>query len=172
MRRIHLVAPVLLLVLAGASACAKDSGGGPSAKGVGASPAAGGTFEQFASCMREHGQNVPDRDSSGNVELGPPATGDRTAWDAAMRACQQYMPGGGGPVAPDPQELEGLRQYAACMREHGIEVSDPDPTTGKSQIGGRLANASRDQITNDPTYKAADAACKDKLVDPPKGGGK
>lgn len=125
--------------------------------------------------MRERGQNVPDADpNSGNVALTPPAAGNRSAWDAAMRACQQLLPGGGAPAVGDPGQLEGLRLYAVCMREHGIEITDPDPSTGKSQYGGRLANASKDQILNDPTYKAADTACKDKLTsgDSPKGGGK
>lgn len=91
-----------------------------------------------------------------------------------MRACQQFLPNGGAPDAVDPQELEGLRAYAACMREHGVEMTDPDPITGKSQFGGRFANAGKDQIFNDQTYKAADAACKDKLSrgGAPKRGGK
>jgi hypothetical protein len=90
-----------------------------------------------------------------------------------MRACQPLLPGGGAPAAGDPQQLEGLRLYAVCMREHGVEMTDPDPDTGNSQFTGRLANASRDQILNDPTYKTADAACKDKLTSgvAPKGAG-
>lgn len=107
---------------------------------------------------------MPDLDpDNGNVAITAPAAANRSAWDAAIRACQQLLPGGGEPAAADPQQLEGLRLYAACMREHGVEMTDPDPNTGKSQFGGRLANVSRDQILNDPTYKAADAACKDKL---------
>jgi hypothetical protein len=113
--------------------------------------------------MREHDQNVPDPDpNSGNAAITPPA-GDQAGWNTAMGACRQLMPNGGQPEAPDPQDLEGLRQYAACMREHGVETTDPDPNTGNSQFGGRFANMSRSQIVNDPTYKAADVACKDKL---------
>jgi hypothetical protein len=173
MRRI-LVVPVLLIALAAAGACGKSAGGAPSANG-GASPSAAGSFQQFAACMREKGQNVPDPDpNSGNVALTPPAAADRTAWEAAMRDCQHFLPGGGQPTDADPQELEGLRQYAACMRDHGVEMTDPDPNTGRSQYGGRFANLGKDQILNDPTYKAADAACKDKLTagEAPKGGGK
>jgi hypothetical protein len=174
MRRILLVVPVVTVALA-AAGCTSGSGGGPPAAGGGASPSAGGSYQRFAACMRTHGQNVPDQDpDSGDVALTPPAAGDRTAWDAAMRACRQFLPGGGQPAAPDPGQLEGLRQYAVCMRAHGIEMTDPDPNTGKSQFAGRLANAGRDQILNDPAFQAADAACKDKLAggDSPKGGGK
>jgi hypothetical protein len=173
MRRTYVVVPVLLVALVAASACTKSSGS-PSAKGS-ASPNAAGSFQRFAACMREHGQDVPDPDvNSGNVTITQPASANRSAWDAAMRACQQFLPSGGQPAAADPQQLEALRQYAVCMRAHAIEMTDPDPTTGKSQFGGRLANASRDQILNDPTYKAADAACRNKLpsAEPSKVGNK
>jgi hypothetical protein len=124
--------------------------------------------------MREHGQNMPDPDpNNGNVSLTPPA-GNTSGWDAARRACQPLLPGGGAPAVGDPQQLEALRLYAVCMREHGIEMTDPDPNTGNSQYTGRLANATKDQILNDPTYKAADAACEDKLTsgEAPKGAGR
>ncbi|MGI5239353.1 hypothetical protein [Dactylosporangium sp. CA-139066] len=160
MRRI-LVVPFLLAALAAAAACGDKPGGG--SPDGGASPTSAGSFQQFAACMREHGQNVPDPDpNSGNVALTPPAV-DRGAWDSAMGACRQFLPNGGEAAGMNPQGLEGLRAYAACMRDHGVEVSDPDPDTGKSHFGGRFANVGKDQILNDPIYKAADAACKDKL---------
>ncbi|GAA3214680.1 hypothetical protein GCM10010532_041280 [Dactylosporangium siamense] len=160
---------VLVLVAAFMAACG-DDGGAP--KG-GSSQGAASSYQQFAACMREHGQDVPDQDpDSGNVVITPPAANG--AWDTAMSACRHFLPDGGEAGAVTPQQLEGLRAYAVCMREHGVELTDPDPTTGKSQFGGRLANATRDQIVNDPTYKAADAACKDRLGNSgaPKGGGK
>jgi hypothetical protein len=172
MRRIHVLVPVLLVALGTASACTGAPGGGSPAKG-GASPSSAQSFRHFAACMREHGQNVPDPDpNSGNVALTPPAGANRGAWDTAMRACRQFLPGGGEPGVGNPQELEGLRAYAACMREHGVEMTDPDPNTGKSQFAGRFANAGKDQILNDPTYKAADAACADKLSSDGKGSGR
>lgn len=113
--------------------------------------------------MREHGQNVPDPDpNSGNLTLAQPS-GAAAAWNTAMQACQHFLPSNGQPAAPSQQELEALRGYAVCMREHGVEMTDPDPSTGRSQYQGRFANSNRDQIFNDPTYKSADAACKDRL---------
>ena len=158
MKRIFLL-PVLLFAFAAVGACSNDSGGG-----------AGGDSDpnaviQFAQCMREHGQNVPDPDGD-SYAITPPTGGPNAAWDAAMDACRQHLPGGGAPEPPNNEELEAQSQYAKCMREHDIEMSDPDPNTGRSQIGGRLANASRDQLRADPIYKAAAEACKDKL---PKG---
>jgi hypothetical protein len=141
---------------------------------AGVTSGADSSFQHFVACMREHGQDVPDLDpNSGNVAITPPPAAARGAWDAAMSACRQFLPNGGEAAAVSPQELEGLRAYAVCMREHGVELTDPDPVTGKSQFGGRLASASRDQIVNDPTYKSADTACKDRLGTggEPKGGG-
>lgn len=158
------MAAVVLAVLVAASACGQQSHGTAASS---ASPSTAGSYQRFASCMRSHGQNVPDQDpNSGNVTLGPPAGGDRAGWDAAMRTCQRYLPGGAQGDAPDAQQLDAQRAYAACMRDHGIEMSDPDPATGKSQFQGRLANLSKDQINKDPTFRAAQTACQDKLDAP------
>ncbi|GAB3849757.1 hypothetical protein GCM10027610_073500 [Dactylosporangium cerinum] len=161
---------VLVLLVTFAAACSDD---GAKPKG-GSSRDADNSYERFAACMREHGQDIPDRDpDSGNVAITPPAA-NPGPWNSAMSACRQFLPNGGEAAVVDPQQLEGLRAYAVCMREHGVELTDPDPTTGKSQFGGRLANATRDQIVNDPAYKSADAACEDRLSDggAPKEGGK
>jgi hypothetical protein len=154
MRRILLL-PVLLFALVAAGACA-DKGNGP-----------GGTDDpnamiKFAQCMRDRGQNVPDPDSD-SYAVTPPSGGPNAAWESALEACRQHLPGGGGPQNVNADELEAQRLYAQCMRAHDIEMSDPDPSTGRSQIGGRLADANRDQLRADPGYTQAAEACKDKL---------
>jgi hypothetical protein len=157
MRRILLL-PVLLLALVMVGACSDDSGNG---SGEETDPKA---MVQFAECMREHGQNVPDPDGdSDSYAVTPPSGGPNAAWDAAMEACRQHLPDGGAPEPPSAAELEAQRAYAECMRQHDIEMSDPDPDTGRSQMGGRLANATRDQLRADPGYQMAAEACKDKL---------
>jgi hypothetical protein len=165
MRRILAGLAVLLV----ATACSKQRDPGIASVTSGAAssssssrPNSAAAFQRFAGCMRQHGQNMPDPDAQGSVDIHPPAGGDAAAWDAAMQACQHYLPAGNG-SGFDPHDLDKLRAYAACMRRHGIELSDPDPTTGKGQFEGRLAHASRAQIENDPQYKAANDACKDKL---------
>jgi hypothetical protein len=159
MRR-TLLLPVLLFALVAVGACSNDSGKDSSGQADDRN-----AMIHFAQCMREHGQNVPDPDGD-SYSVTPPSGGPNAAWDAAMDACRQYLPGGGAPQPPNAAELEAQRQYAKCMRDHDIDMSDPDPNTGRSQIGGRLANATRDQLRADPGYKAAAEACKDKL---PKG---
>jgi hypothetical protein len=158
MRR-TLLLPILLFALVATAACSGDGGNGDGQQSD--DPKA---MVKFAQCMREHGQNVPDPDGeSESYAITPPSGGPNAAWNAAMDACRQHLPAGGAPDAPNATELEAQRQYAKCMREHDIEMSDPDPNTGRSQIGGRLANATRDQLRADPGYAAAVEACKDKL---------
>ena len=172
MRRI-IVISVLLAGLAGATAC----GGDPSGPGIAsassgtASPSPSSSaqnpavsFQHFAACMRQHGQNVADPDAQGNMTLGPPPGGDTAAWNLAMQACQHYLPSSNSTGNIDQQNLAALRAFAVCLRAHGIEAADPDPGNGKIGLGGRLTNASRAQIENDPQYHAANDACKDKLA--------
>jgi hypothetical protein len=51
-------------------------------------------------------------------------------WDAAWQACRRLLPASavqqGSP--PSAQELAQLRAFAVCMRAHGIDMSDPQPT--------------------------------------------
>jgi hypothetical protein len=42
-------------------------------------------------------------------------------------------------------------------------MSDPDPTTGGMTIAGRLEHVIRAQLLDDPGFKAAETACRDKL---------
>jgi hypothetical protein len=171
MRRI-LAIPILICGLALAAACSVAPGPDiPAASGSGsASPsAASGGYSAFFGCMRQHGISVPDPAPSSPGTVGEwvdQQSAQNPGFDPAAVACQSQLP------ASDPnshatappvtaQELEHLRTYAVCMRAHGIDMADPTPT-GEMPIGGRLAHATRAQVFNDPGYKAAFAACKDK----------
>src|SRR6266545_4275835 len=72
-----------------------------------------------------------------------------------------HGPGASPSASVDPEEQ--ARQYAKCMREHGVDIPDPDPGGG----GGVRIQAKPD----DPTFKAAEEACKDKLPGALRGGG-
>jgi hypothetical protein len=115
----------------------------------------------FARCMRQHGVNMPDP----NPDIDWSQEGRAPRWDAAWQACRQLLPPAPTPQnsRPSPQELGQLRAFAVCMRAHGIDLSDPDPTTGNMNMGGRLGGVLKDQLKDDPGYKAAEAACRDKL---------
>lgn len=172
MRRL-LAIPILVCGLVLAAACSRAPGPDiPNASGsAGASPsAASGDYSAFFGCMHQHGISVPDPAPSSPGTVGEwvdQQSAQNPGFDPAAVACQSQLP------ASDPnshatappatvQELEQLRTYAVCMRAHGIDMADPTPT-GDTIIGGRLAHATRAQLDNDPGYKAAQAACKDKL---------
>jgi hypothetical protein len=76
-----------------------------------------------------------------------------------MRACRKYLPAGGKPPSPDPQMLEQMRQFTQCMRDHGIDVPDPDPGGGGVAISKGPGGINPD----DPKFTAAEQACQDKL---------
>jgi hypothetical protein len=171
MKRLLILPIMLVTVMAGAcDARQSDDGtaGIASANGGGATSttSAAGDARAWAACMRQHGQNVPDQQSNtttGGVDGDAPRG---AAWRRALSACQSSAPPGVERPAPsDTATLEKLREFAVCMRAHGLEMTDPDPQTGNMMIGGRFNDFNRTQAERDPTYKAALDACKDKLPD-------
>lgn len=172
LHRVRIVAvPVLLCGFLLATACTTPASGPNSAKAASASAEAAEVANaqlNFARCMRDHGQNVPDPDpATHELRLPTPSSHERgSAWDVAVQACQHFLPGGALVPPLNPQELEQLRAFAVCMRAHDVDMSDPETTganLGTIVIRGRLANLSRTELDNDPVYKAAMEACKDKL---------
>jgi hypothetical protein len=161
--RTGLVASALVLMVVLATACAGGSNapgvaGAGSSSAPSASPSGDTGAVAWARCMREHGINIPD--PVPGVDVAHDSHGSEPGWDDAFQACQSLMPTGNGDVwTPSEQELEQLLSFAACMRAHGIQMSDPDPTTGDMTAPGSI----RAEQENDPLYQAAYAACKDKL---------
>lgn len=132
----------------------------------------------LASCLRAEGLDIDDPtvDSEGNVQFGgfrraaaddegnPP---DRETMQAAMETCQSELEGvslGFGDRGFDQTETQDtLVAYAACMRENGYEMDDPDLSTfgepGEGGGGGPFGDIDRD----DPDFIAASEACGDIL---------
>ncbi|HEX6356389.1 hypothetical protein [Actinophytocola sp.] len=80
---------------------------------------------EFARCMREHGIDVPDPEPGhGGVTI---KERDLEKVKPAREACQHLLPNGGVPEKMDSEQLDRERERAKCMREHGIDVPDPDP---------------------------------------------
>ncbi|MGW4061882.1 hypothetical protein ACWEGE_26640 [Amycolatopsis sp. NPDC004747] len=98
-------------------------------------------MRDFAKCMREHGVDMPDPKPAGDgkgmaVTLGS-KDGDTSKLDAAQTACKHLMPNGGEMKPPSAEELDKMRKDAKCMRDHGIDMPDPDPSgKGATRIGG------------------------------------
>ncbi|ADJ50162.1 hypothetical protein AMES_8337 [Amycolatopsis mediterranei S699] len=113
-------------------------------------------MRDFAKCMREHGVDMPDPKPAGDgggmaITLGD-KDGDTSKLDAAQNACKHFMPNGGEMKPPSAEELDKMRKDAKCMREHGIDMPDPDPS-GK---GGLRAG----KVGDDPKkFEEAAKAC-------------
>jgi hypothetical protein len=176
------VGTALLAVLIGLAALVAGCGGTSHGPGVataggggnGAKPTPSASVDpevqqrQFTQCMRDHGVDLPDPDPNGGPvtieKSAGPGDDDMNKVDAAMKECQKYLPAG-NVGKPDPKQLEEARQYAKCMRDHGVDMPDPDPNGGGSF--GIQKGTGQGQINpDDATFKAATQACKDKL---PKG---
>jgi hypothetical protein len=166
-----------LLVLAGC-------GGGPSSTRSSRSPSAGASTSSpsaaaFSACMRAHGvPNFPDPDSKGMPgQADPRQLGvSSSQYAAAEQACQHMLPTGGSlqqrtqqcllfgdcPQALVQQLLTVGRQYAQCLRSHGVP-NWPDPTI--SAKGGRpvfdLSDAGIDPRSADTSqFRAKEDDCR------------
>lgn len=121
----------------------------------------------FARCMREHGVDVPDPKASdgGFVVVGPgpgseavdlgdePPAGFEEANEACRHFLEDLIQDGGGPI--DPKEQDRALKFAQCMREHGVDMPDPDFSKGGAQI--KIGGEGFDP-TSEP-FKSAQKAC-------------
>ena len=94
--------------------------------------------EAWTKCMHEHGVDAdakvgPDGKIQMRVREGASASGGGgekgTAGPGseADKACRPLLPNGGQPPKLDAKQLDDMRKQAKCMRDHGIDVKDPDP---------------------------------------------
>jgi hypothetical protein len=168
--RTAVLAALLLVALTGCGAAAQDPEVATARSdtsgdaGGSADPAADIPDEErmraFASCMREHGVDMPDPQPGGPVRIGGgPGAGDRDTMEQAMQACRALMPNGGKPPQLSPEDLEKARAMAACMREHGVDVPDPDPANGGGVVMRRDSADGRPPV-DDGTLEKAVQACR------------
>jgi hypothetical protein len=127
----------------------------------------------YAKCMRANGVDMPDPETDGNggirmrvrVKDGGSAklgAGEK-AMQAAQTKCGHLMPNGGKPTKPKPEELAKMRAYAKCMRQHGVDMPDPNPDGGivlKNDRSGKTPQAGPGGLNPDgQAFKDADRAC-------------
>jgi len=128
----------------------------------------------YAACMRENGVDMEDPtvDENGNFQIMRPSGGgeggefsaaDRDTMRGAREACSQYLEGITQQFElPDTTEMQDLMlEYAACMRENGIDMEDPDFTGDGPGMGGRLGFDPGDYDPSDPTFEAANEICQE-----------
>ena len=160
-RRPTVASGLLTLVVAAAAltGCGADDGGA----GAGATLDPEEARLAYARCMRENGVDVPDPKpgTDGMVQLAPgtgPGGGvDAETFEAARKACAAYAEDMGGPGAGGLGEAdqERLLEFARCMREHGVDVPDPD----LDQDGGIAVEVPRGGV--DADFEAAQEACQE-----------
>ena len=119
----------------------------------------------FARCMREHGVDMPDPQFEGGriTQRAFPA-GDPETVREAEQACAKYREKVKPPELSDA-EKEQLRkaalEHARCMREHGIDMPDPQfDESGGARIQIRRGSG---VDPNDPKFREAEEACRDKM---------
>jgi hypothetical protein len=126
------------LAAVGALAVALTGCGGSKSGRVASDAArtAQGATLDFARCMRSHGVvSFPDPSSGGALpksEVARLAAAD-PRFPAAHRACGHLLPNGGEPSpAQVEQAWNDMRDFARCMRSHGVP-SWPDPAVTSQQ---------------------------------------
>jgi hypothetical protein len=165
------VAAAALALLAAACSAGSRSAGSAS------TGAANAQLVAYAQCVRSHGvPNFPDPTSAGLPKGSAQQFGvSGSQLQAAEGACQHLLPNaesvqqqvqqcettGDCPRAVVQQALTIMREYAQCLRSHGVP-NFPDPTVGS---GGRpLFDVSgaglSHQFTHSPQFESKDATCE------------
>jgi hypothetical protein len=113
---------------------------------------------EFAKCMREHGIDVPDPGPNGEMRLtiGP---GQEAKMEKAQEACGHLMENARPRLSEEQQSVmqDAMLAFAKCMREHGIDMPDPEFSEG-----GRVTQrARRGQLDPDSSkFQEAEKACE------------
>jgi hypothetical protein len=167
-----LVAVLAAVLIAG---CTKSAGGpevaslGDNPPGLAAAPTPSPTSDdrteqlrQFAQCMRDKGVDVKDP-QPGAALGGAAGMGDGLDRNDphvldAYQACQSKLPGGSAIPRLNPQQVELYRQFAQCVRDHGVDLPDPTADGTLQPPTGGL------QVLQTPEFQAALAACREKLT--------
>ena len=170
-RRPLVAIALVALIGAGCSNAPAETGSGGgggenAAAEASPNPELAGKLPEFAKCMRENGVNMPDpvQDEGGIRMQMKNKKGDEQKVRAAEEKCRHLQPNGGEPPKLNAQQLDQARKHAKCMREHGIEMPDPDENgrvtikrTAKPGSGGEV------RVGGDPNsqkFKDADKACR------------
>jgi hypothetical protein len=164
MRRIAILAGVVLALAV--AACGSDNGPRvATANGAAAAqPTPTATADRqeqlraFTQCMRDNGVDMPDPDPNGSLDRPGGLDLNDPALKRALTACQAKLPNGGEVPKLDPQQSDQYMRFAACMREHGVDLPDPGPdgTLPLGQAAGSLLG--------DPDFQPALQACRDTLT--------
>lgn len=159
--------PVLVL---GLTACGSDDGGKKGASGTKAQTVSDQEkARKFAQCMRTNGVDMPDPETNdgGGIAIragkvkGKSTKADESKFKAAMNKCRSLMPNGGKPPKLTPEDSAKMREFAKCMRQHGVDMPDPSDDGAitikrKAGAGGAPAKG----LGDDKKLEDAQKACQ------------
>ena len=164
--------PVLILLAAGLAAGGACAG---SDKSADARTNPEDAMLAFARCMREHGVDMPDPDTSGGrggvmtfSAAASAGDGDSGAtldpgadtFQAANEACKDLL-GDIGPQNMSPEQTKEMQDqalaFSRCMRDHGVNMPDPN-FDGEGHVMMKIDDSSGVD-PSDPKFEAAQQAC-------------
>ncbi|MDP8954764.1 MAG: hypothetical protein M3N37_07605 [Actinomycetota bacterium] len=119
---------------------------------------------EFARCMREQGVDMPDPATGGGgggmVVVKPGSGGgdvDDEKFEAADQRCGHLLEGSEPDLSPEEMDRmqDEMLAFARCMREHGIDMPDPE-------ADGSMTMAIGDDGVDlhDPDFQAAEKECR------------
>lgn len=125
---------------------------------------------EFAQCVRDEGVDFPDPEvnADGSIDFlrgarqaDEEGLGEDPAFREAMESCSYLIEGASFlPGQDDRTEMEDtFLEAAQCLRDNGLDVPDPDFTTGPGAGGGGPFGPDFDP--EDPATIAAIDACED-----------
>lgn len=146
-------------------------------------------MREFAKCMRDHGVDMPDPEPAANGKPGRVVVGkgpgskdspmDKDKMDAANTACAPIMENVAQDQAHqlDPAETAKMKEqalaFSKCMREHGIDMPDPQFSSGPGgggmsvSIGGPGSDG-KGPDPSSPAFKEAEQACESFMPEGPR----
>ncbi|WP_411126575.1 hypothetical protein [Streptomyces sp. x-19] len=142
----------MALFAVGCTGGGADSGKGGGAQGSGASDAGKKEDDayKYRQCLRDNGVQVqePKEGQAAGLEVK-----DEKAFKKAQEACKD-LPGAGKEMSQKEQEkaLDEAVKMAKCMREHGVDMPDPQLKDGK--LTAQRGSASVDREKMDKAMKA------------------
>ena len=138
----------------------------------------------YAQCMRDHGVDMPDPvfnqapgGGGGTVTQQGPDVNPKTApaFEAADTACKHFLDAArreGTTKQLTAEEQQAFLNFAACMRDHGVDMADPTFEDGGVSIqiggpgkGGGSTDGGVRMDPQSPAFQAAQTACQHILQD-------
>ena len=136
----------------------------------------------WAKCMRKQGVDVPDPQfDNGRLTIRAGARGRRLdnieseKFQKAQEECGEPFGRAGGPPISDEEreELqEAMLAFAKCMREHGVDMPDPEFSGQGGGVRFRAGGRGAGVDPNGATFREAEEACGDILEDARPAGGR